>query len=163
MLISHATRRRLFERARQFFGGMPCRVQVAALPWRLAGGDVEVMLVTSRGTGRWVLPKGWPEAGEKLSDAAAREAGEEAGLSGGIAERAIGAFYYEKVLDSGLEWHCEVHVFPLEVDSVADKWPEMKKRKRRWFRAVDAAKLVSEPDLAEMIARFGSNPRQMAA
>lgn len=163
MLISHATRRRLLERARQFFGGMPCRVQVAALPWRLSGGEVEIMLVTSRGTGRWVLPKGWPEASERLAEAAAREAGEEAGISGGIAEREAGRFYYEKVLPTGLEWHCEVHVFPLEVDNVADKWPEMKKRKRSWFRAVDAAKLVSEPDLAELIARFGTNPRQIAA
>jgi len=150
-------------RARQFFGGMPCRVQVAALPWRLKGGKVEVMLVTSRGTGRWVLPKGWPESAEKLSSAAAREAAEEAGLSGGISDRAAGRFYYDKVLPSGLEWHCEVHVFPLEVDAVADEWPEMKKRKRRWFRAADAAKLVAEPDLAELIVRFGANPRQIAA
>ena len=155
MLISHSTRRRLLERARQFFGGMPCRVQVAALPWRRAGSDVEIMLVTSRGTGRWVLPKGWPEASERLAEAA--------GISGGVSEYEAGRFYYEKVLPTGVEWHCEVHVFPLEVDSVADRWPEMKKRKRRWFRAVDAAKLVSEPDLAELIARFGANPRQIAA
>lgn len=163
MLISYSTRRRLLERARQFFGGMPCRVQVAALPWRLSGGDVEILLVTSRGTGRWVLPKGWPEASEKLSEAAAREAAEEAGLSGGVSEREAGRFYYDKVLNSGLEWHCEVHVFPLEVDSLADKWPEMKKRKRRWFRAADAARLVAEPDLGELIQRFGANPRQIAA
>lgn len=163
MILSHSTRRRIIDRARQFFGGLPCRVQVAALPWRLKGDDVEVMLVTSRGTGRWVLPKGWPESAEKLCDAAAREAAEEAGLSGGVSEFEAGRFYYEKVLPSGLEWHCEVHVFPLEVDQVADKWPEMKKRKRRWFRAEDAAKLVAEPDLAELIARFGSNPRQIAA
>lgn len=121
------------------------------------------MLVTSRGTGRWVLPKGWPEASEKLAEAAAREAGEEAGISGGIAEREAGRFYYEKVLPTGLEWHCEVHVFPLEVDSVADTWPEMKKRQRRWFRAAEAAGLVAEPDLGELISRFGSNPRRIAA
>ena len=59
-----------------------CRIQVAALPWREAGEDVEIMLITSRDTGRWVLPKGWPEQREKLYEAAAREASEEAGIEG---------------------------------------------------------------------------------
>ena len=163
MLISYSTRRRFFERARQFFGGLPCRVQVAALPWRLTEGAVEVMLVTSRGTGRWGLPKGWPEANESLAEAAAREAAEEAGISGGISSRQAGTFYYEKVRSSGLEWHCEVHVFALEVDAEAQKWPEMKKRRRQWFSVSDAASLVSEPDLAELIERFGANPRKIAA
>jgi 8-oxo-dGTP pyrophosphatase MutT (NUDIX family) len=163
MLVSHSTRKSIFDRVRRFFGGMPCRVQVAALPWRLTSDGVEVMLVTSRGTGRWVLPKGWPEGSEKLCDAAAREAAEEAGLRGGVAPQEVGRFYYEKALPSGMEWRCEVHVFPLKVDAVADKWPEMKKRKRRWFRSSDAAKLVSEPDLGELIAGFGVNPRKYAA
>ena len=162
MLMSHSTRRQLFERARLMFGGLPCRVQVAALPWRLTNEGVEVMLVTSRGTGRWVLPKGWPEGGEHWHEAAAREAAEEAGLSGGTSSIEIGRFHYGKVLRSGMEWRCEVHVFPLEVDTVADRWPEMKKRKRRWFRAADAARLVNEPELSELITRFGQHPRKSA-
>ncbi len=162
MLISYTTRQTVFDRVRRFFGGLPCRVQAAALPWRLTKDGVEVMLVTSRGTGRWVLPKGWPENTERLSDAALREAKEEAGLEGGVARGEIGRFYYSKALPNGNQWQCEVHVFPVEVDQVADKWPEMKKRRRQWFRSTDAARLVSEPDLAELINGFGRNPRQFA-
>ena len=74
MLISHCTRNQIMERIRRLFGAPPSRLQAAALPWRVStSGDVEVLLVTSRGTGRWVLPKGWPEGNEELSDAAARE------------------------------------------------------------------------------------------
>lgn len=163
MFLTHETRRLLLDRTRRFFGGMPCRLQVAALPWRRSPDGIEIMLVTSRGVGRWVLPKGWPEGSEQLSDAAAREAKEEAGLRGDMAAREIGRFFYEKGLASGMSWRCEVHVFPLEVVAQADRWPEMKKRQRRWFRAVDAAKLVSEPDLSEIIAKFAVNHQKSAA
>lgn len=162
-MISHYTRRQIRERIRRFFGGLPCRVQVAALPWRLTAEGVEVLLVTSRGSGRWVLPKGWPEGAERMSEAAAREAAEEAGIAGATSSSEIGRYYYAKTLRSGMEWRCEVHVFPLEVDTIAEKWPEMKKRQRRWFRARDAAKLVSERDLGDLIAHFGRDPRKLAA
>ena len=163
MLISHGRRKRLKERIRRFFGGVPCRVQVAALPWRKAEDGFEVLLVTSRGTGRWVLPKGWPEKREEPYEAAAREAAEEAGVDGTIARRAAGRFYYAKLLPSGMRWRCEVFVYPLEVDRVADKWPERKKRTRRWCSPQEAASLVAEPDLGELIAGFGVNPRKFAA
>lgn len=163
MLLSHGTRNHLRENLRLLFGGMPCRVQVAALPWRATEAGIEVMLVTSRDSGRWVLPKGWPERGEEPYEAAAREAMEEAGVSGQIAHSEFGRFYYGKEMPSGMRWRCEVHVFALEVDAVADKWPERKKRSRRWFRARDAAILVREPDLGELIAEFAVNPRKSAA
>ena len=138
-------------------------MQVAALPWRKAEDGFEVLLVTSRGTGRWVLPKGWPEKREEPYEAAAREAAEEAGVDGTIARRAAGRFYYAKLLPSGMRWRCEVFVYPLEVDRVADKWPERKKRTRRWCSPQEAASLVAEPDLGELIAGFGVNPRKFAA
>lgn len=164
MFFTYGRRRRLKERIRLFFGGMPCRVQVAALPWRRTGtGDVEILLVTSRGTGRWVLPKGWPEGYEHPHQAAAREAAEEAGVDGAISSSAIGRFYYGKALPSGMEWRCEVSVFPMEIDRIADKWPERKKRTRRWFAPQDAARLVNEPDLSELITSFGVNSRKSAA
>jgi 8-oxo-dGTP pyrophosphatase MutT (NUDIX family) len=163
MVISHSARKRFLERIRVMFGGVPCRVQAAALPWRLTERGVEIMLVTSRDTGRWVLPKGWPEGDEELYKAAEREAAEEAGLSGAMATSEAGRYYYEKELPSGLEWRCEVHVFPLEVDRVADKWPERKARLRRWFTPKEAAARVREPDLGELIAAFAVNPREIAA
>ena len=163
MVISHTTRNRLIDRLRCMFGGVPCRVQAAALPWRVGERGVEVMLVTSRGTGRWVLPKGWPENDEPLSEAAAREAAEEAGLAGAVENREIGRFYYGKELPSGLRMRCEVRVFPLEVDRVADKWPERKKRLRGWFSPAEAARRVREPDLGELISGFADNPRKIPA
>ena len=163
MLISHHARSILKERVRRFFGGLPCRVQVAALPWRRTEAGCEVMLITSRGTGRWVLPKGWPERDEEPFQAAAREAAEEAGISGEIAHSELGRFYYGKVLPSGMEWRCQVQVYPMEVGAVAEKWPERKKRRRQWFAAKDAARLVDEPELAELIAEFGAHPRKTAA
>jgi 8-oxo-dGTP pyrophosphatase MutT (NUDIX family) len=163
MVISHSTRKRLLDRIRVMFGGVPCRVQAAALPWRLTDRGVEVMLVTSRDTGRWVLPKGWPEGDEDLWKAAEREAAEEAGISGEIATSEAGSYYYGKNLPSGLERRCEVHVFPLAVGRVADKWPERKARLRRWFSPQEAAARVQEPDLGELIAAFAVNPREIAA
>lgn len=163
MLMRQTTRNHLVDRIRRLFGGLPCRVQVAALPWRKTGDDVEVLLVTSRDTGRWVLPKGWPEGQEDLYMAAAREAAEEAGVDGSVSRFEIGRYYYDKVQPSGMEWRCEVLVFPLEVDRLAEKWPEKKRRRREWVSPAEAAKRVREADLAELIAQFCVNPRKSLA
>jgi len=164
MFLTHQTRIRVTERLRRLIGGLPCRTQVAALPWRVSkDGSCEVLLVTSRGTGRWVIPKGWPEGSEAFWNAAAREAGEEAGVTGEVAQSALGRFYYDKLLARGRQWRCEVLVYPLQVTDIADRWPEKKKRRRRWFAPEDAARLVNEPDLAEMIGRFAPNPQKTAA
>lgn len=163
MLISHTTRNLVADRLRRLFGGKPCRVQVAALPWRESGRGVEIMLITSRDTGRWIVPKGWPEPPETLSQSAAREASEEAGLTGVITEHPAGRYFYDKVRGSGACWRCEVPVFPLRVEHEAKKWPEKKQRTRRWFSPDEAADLVNEPDLGELIRRFGRDPRRVAA
>ncbi|MGN6305647.1 MAG: NUDIX hydrolase [Mesorhizobium sp.] len=151
------------ERVRKLFGSVPCRLQVAALPWRMNGKGVEILLITSRDTGRWVLPKGWPEAREPLSEAAAREAVEEAGLTGTISHIEAGRYFYAKGLASGEEVPCEVLVFPLKVDAMADKWKERHERERRWVDAPEAAGMVKEPDLGRIIARFSADPASFAA
>lgn len=163
MLVSHGTRAAITERLRRLFGGNPCRVQAAALPWRRSAAGIEVMLVTSRGTGRWVLPKGWPEGDETLADSAAREAFEEAGLRGVISPKEAGRYYYGKQRPTGMEWRCEVTVFALEVTEEAPNWPESTMRRRKWFSPAEAAELVDEADLAELVVRFCDNPREIAA
>lgn len=164
MLISQGTRIQLTERLRGLFGSPPPRLQVAALPWRVNKKDaIEILMVTSRESRRWVLPKGWPEGEESLSAAAAREAREEAGVSGLISTTELGCFYYGKRLVSGLERRCQVLIFPLEVKKLADKWPEKKHRTRQWFAPGDAAQSVDEPDLGELIIRFGGKPSESAA
>lgn len=154
------TGNQLMERVRRLFGRPVNRLQVAALPWRKSAGNVEIMLITSRDTGRWVLPKGWPEETEVLSDAAAREAKEEAGISGAIARIEAGRYFYSKSLSNGEDIPCEVLVFPLEVDMVAEKWKEKRKRKRKWVRPEEAARMINEPDLCRLIVAFGTNPRR---
>lgn len=164
MVIRRGSLAALRERVRRFLGGVPPHVQVAALPWRESRDGVpEVMLVTSRGTGRWVLPKGWPEKSEPLHEAAAREAAEEAGVAGPVGAQEIGRFHYGKMTASGAHRRCEVRVFPLHVESVADKWPERKERTRHWFAPEEAAVVVEEAELRELIAVFAARSRNFAA
>ena len=164
MMIGRGRLGLLRERIRRLLGGLPPHVQVAALPWRVSGDGLrEVLLVTSRGTGRWVLPKGWPEGREPLHQAAAREAAEEAGVIGPVEPVEIGRFYYGKLTSSGLRRRCEVHVFPLRVETLAEKWPERKQRTRHWFAPEEAARMVDEAGLRELIGTFATNPRKSAA
>lgn len=163
MLLSHSTRKSILDRVRRIFGGSPARVQAAALPWREADEGIEIMLVTSRGSGRWVLPKGWPEGQEQLCETARREAAEEAGLDGAVSREEAGRYFYGKALPTGFSRRCEVHVYPLKVERMAKKWPEKGKRRRQWVSPRDAAALVEEVDLREVIDAFSRNPRKFAA
>jgi 8-oxo-dGTP pyrophosphatase MutT (NUDIX family) len=113
-----------------------------------------VLLVTSRDTGRWVIPKGWPMKGKSPHEAAAREAMEEAGVKGRIAEAAIGAYQYAKRLSNGAALDCIVHVYPLAVERQLTRWPEKAERIGHWFSLKDAARAVHEPTLAALIERF---------
>src|SRR5262249_31793575 len=94
--MDHIDPGQIMRSVRRLFGGEPARLQVAALPWRRNGSGIEVMLITSRCAGRWVLPKGWPEAGEEMCAAAAREAHEEAGLVGSVSSSMAGRYCYVK-------------------------------------------------------------------
>lgn len=164
MLTGPLSHNLLAERVRKLFGTEPCRLQVAALPWRTGeNGQLEIMLITSRDTGRWILPKGWPEAREPLCQAAAREAGEEAGLHGTVCHFEAGRYFYAKALASGQEVPCEVLVFPLKVEEIADKWKEKHERRRRWVTPNDAAEMVNEHDLRQIILYFSRNAEQFAA
>ena len=134
----------------------PVRVQYGALPYRLdEDASVEVLLVTSRETKRWVIPKGWPIKGLKPSKAAAREAYEEAGVRGRIAGRAFGHYVYEKRLeDSVTTVPCQVEVFPLLVKRESKDWPESEQRTARWFPVAEAVALVDNDQLHNLIQEF---------
>ena len=97
------------------------------------------MLVTSRETKRWVLPKGWAEAGLAPHELAAKEAFEEAGLVGKVEREPVGTYRYEKRLHGGRTVPCEVGVYPLWVERQLDDWPERGQRKTQWFTLAQAA------------------------
>ena len=136
--------------------GVEPRLQYAALPWRIRDARLEIMLVSSRETRRWVIPKGWPMKGRKPYTTAAIEALQEAGLLGKIDKTPIGAFHYQKRLRNGATFVCRVDVFPLRVARQRKTWPEKSQRSTKWFERVEAARLVQEPELAELIEGFAS-------
>ena len=129
------------------------RQQFAALPFRDNNG-IEVMLVTSRETRRWVLPKGWPIKGLKPHSVAAREAHEEAGLTGKVAREPIGSYHYVKRMRNGAAMTCAVDVFPMAVEKQRRNWPEREQRTTSWFDLEDAAALVDETELRDLILSF---------
>ena len=136
------------------------RVQYGALPYRVnSGSRAEFMLVTSRETRRWVIPKGWPKKGKSPHRLAAREAFEEAGVVGAIGRRSVGSFSYEKRVKKGGLIECEVRVFPLEVKRQSKQWPEMQERKIKWLSASKAAEKVKEPMLGKIIRRLARRYR----
>lgn len=124
--------------------------QVAALPMRTTDGRLEVCLVTTRETGRWTLPKGWPMKNRKDFNAARIEAEEEAGLRGTPEKTAIGVFHYWKRQETRFDL-IEVSVYPLAVTGTLATFKEIKERTVRWMAPLEAAALVDEPDLATLL------------
>ncbi|WP_417729348.1 NUDIX hydrolase [Roseovarius sp.] len=135
----------------------PPNKQVAALCWRKHKGHKEVLLITSRDSGRWVVPKGWPIAGLTAAQSALQEAWEEAGVRADADKaRYIGRFTYDKGLDSGKALPVEADLFKIRLrkGEVRDNFPEAGERRRLWVAPRKAAKLVAEPDLQEILRKF---------
>jgi 8-oxo-dGTP pyrophosphatase MutT (NUDIX family) len=130
------------------------RRQVAALPWRRGAEGLEILLVTSRETRRWVTPKGGRMVGLTDAQAAAEEALEEAGIEGAITEAPVGTFRYLKILKRRAPRWCVVAVHALEVRVEHDTWHEQAERERVWVSRDEAVRRVDEPDLKALIAAF---------
>ncbi len=113
-----------------------------------------ILLVTSRDTGRWVIPKGWPARRLKALEAAAREALEEAGVLGKVSAKPVGQYRYTRLFKNGDRAHV-VSVYILAVRTVLATWLEMPERQRRWFSLPSAARRVAEPELKTLIRRAG--------
>jgi 8-oxo-dGTP pyrophosphatase MutT (NUDIX family) len=125
--------------------------QVAALPMRTENGSIQVCLVTTRETRRWTIPKGWPMRDIKDCRAAAIEAEQEAGLLGKAGKEPVGEFLYWKRRDFHFDL-VRVFVYQLDVTGHLPVWREMGEREVRWFTPRDAALLVEEPGLSELLA-----------
>jgi 8-oxo-dGTP pyrophosphatase MutT (NUDIX family) len=133
---------------------MSGRRQVAALPVRQdpKSGRLEVLLVTTLDTGRWVIPKGWPWPDRPDHEAAAEEAREEAGVVGTIAKKSVGSYSYGKRRKDGSVTDVTVHVFRLDVAEEKKSWPEKKRRRREWVAPDEAAERVLEEGLKDILA-----------
>ncbi|WP_106745657.1 NUDIX hydrolase [Yoonia maritima] len=129
------------------------RAQFAALCWRMHNDNIEICIVTTRNTGRWILPKGWPMHKQTPAQAAATEAYEEAGITGDAIDRCLGVYSYVKPLKSGTA-PIVVMVYPVHVRNVLSDWPEKGQRKRKWLSPKKAAKKLQEPELKRIVASF---------
>jgi 8-oxo-dGTP pyrophosphatase MutT (NUDIX family) len=131
------------------------RTQFGALPYRFKKkGEVEVLLISSLDTGRWIIPKGWPMDGIRPAEAAAQEAWEEAGVMGRVHDDVLGLYSYSKWLDEEMSIPCIVVVFPLEVSHCDEVFPEVGQRKLKWMSRKKASQRVDEPELKQIIANF---------
>jgi 8-oxo-dGTP pyrophosphatase MutT (NUDIX family) len=128
------------------------RLQVAALCWRQSP-ILEILLVTTLRSRRWILPKGWPQAGITLAQSAANEALEEAGVTGEVATESVGCYHYLKE-KSGSALPCAVEIFPLLVTGQQHSWPEKGSREVAWLSAERAAARVAEPSLKRILLNF---------
>ena len=139
-------------KAMQVFSARNQLLQVAALPWRVRNDRIEVCLVTSRGTGRWILPKGWPEKHLSHAEAAAVEAYEEAGLRGTAGPEPCGSFTASKGVEPGLQLNVRLEVFLMAEPEQLKKIPEKGERKVRWMPVEEAIEVADEPGLKTLLA-----------
>jgi 8-oxo-dGTP pyrophosphatase MutT (NUDIX family) len=134
----------------------PKRTQYAALCYRRSknDGQLEILLLTSRDTGRWVIPKGWPMGSKASHVVAATEAREEAGVKGIVEHDPLGSFGYGKAMAEGLVLPCEVQVHALEVTGSFKDYKEKGERKLEWVSPQEAASRVAEAGLKKIILAF---------
>ena len=138
------------------------RTQFAALCYRLRRGKVQILLVTSRGSKRWIVPKGWPMEAKTPAASALQEAWEEAGVTGRPDGTCLGVYTYAKELGPADEVPCLAMLYPVMVKSLAKRFPESGQRRRVWASRKKAARMVLEPELARLILDFDPRPRAPA-
>lgn len=134
-------------------GKTDVRAQVAALCYRIKGDKLQFCIVTTRGTGRWIIPRGWPTHKHTPADGAAIEAYEEAGVRGTAHPVSIGAYSYDKPLDDGVT-PVMVVVYAIKITDTVKTWPEKGQRKRRWLSRKKAVAKLTEPGLRQIVANF---------
>jgi 8-oxo-dGTP pyrophosphatase MutT (NUDIX family) len=138
----------------------PPRQQYAALCYRTKkNGEIEVLVATSRDTGRWVIPKGWPMDGRKSHQVAEQEAFEEVGVKGKAEKAAFGVYHYDKGLDNGLKVPVRVQVHVLKVDELLKNFKEKGARRIEWVSCQEAAERVNEPELKMLMLQFAERMR----
>ncbi len=133
----------------------PSRVQVAALCTRDTSPGGDVLLITSRDTKRWIIPKGWPIDGLNGPETALQEAWEEAGVRATeVGQTPVGYYSYDKKLSDGTAQPVTTSVYHIEVSDLADDYPEADQRTRCWVSRKVAAERVQEPELRDLLLQM---------
>lgn len=135
-------------------GKTDSRTQFAALCYKVEGKKLRFLLITSRASGRWIIPKGWPMPGLDPLECVRREAWEEAGIKGTVMPRPLGLFTYLKNMGRSDDLPCVAITYAMEVDKLARIYPEAGQRKRKWMSGKKAAKRLESPELAAIIKDF---------
>lgn len=130
------------------------RTQFAALVYRIHEGKVQFLLITTRRTKRWILPKGWAEDGLTPAQSAQKEAFEEAGVTGKIFDACLGVYSYEKFVNEDDDLPMVALVYPMKAKKMLKEYPEKAERRRKWFSRSRAAAKVREPELRKLIKSF---------
>jgi 8-oxo-dGTP pyrophosphatase MutT (NUDIX family) len=141
------------------------RVQYGALPYRFTSmAALEILVVTTRQSRQWIVPKGWPIKRLTPSKSAAREAFEEAGVRGKIGARAIGNFRYKKpARQADIDPDYDVKIFPLLVRRQSATWPEYGQRMVQWVDPEKAISLIREPELRSIVEKFAKRAAASAS
>lgn len=133
----------------------PRRFQVAALCCKDTKAGARILLISSRDSGRWILPKGWPIDGLNAPDAALQEAWEEAGVKpANISRDPLGQYEYEKRMDGDVPVDVDVQVYRVDVDKLSDSYPEADERNRKWVTLEEAVEMVDEDSLKELLRQL---------
>lgn len=151
--------RSLLEHAGLLFRRPPRR-QIAALCYKRAAGESRVLLITSRGGERWILPKGWPMPDRQPHETAATEAYEEAGVTGKAARRRYATYRSLKGVSDELSVPIRVDVYLLETEGETERFPETGQRRKRWLPAGKAAELVDDDGLRGVLKQFAAHGAQ---
>lgn len=131
----------------------PARLQIAALCFRPGDNEPEILLVSTRDTGRLILPKGWPEKNRPAFETASTEAYEEAGVIGKADPRPMGSFRSYKGLSNGLKIRTKVLVFRIAFEKQLSKFPELGQRECIWLPFSEALEAVDEAALKRFLRR----------
>lgn len=137
------------------------RTQFGALCYRIRNEKVQVLIVTSRRTKRWIMPKGWPMDGVTPGDAALQEAWEECGVKGRVKGGIVGFYTYRKEMGEKRRL-CMVIMYAVKVKTLKSKYPEATERKRKWVSVKKAAKLLDDKELAQIVKNFDPVPAAVA-
>jgi 8-oxo-dGTP pyrophosphatase MutT (NUDIX family) len=168
--LKHSSPKRLLEELADIPASLfarPFDEQYAALCYRRSEtGGIEVLVVTSRDTGRWIIPKGWPMKGKKPHRAAQIEAWEEAGVTGDVRKKVAGRYTYLKDMGHGRTIPCSVAVYLVKAKAVAEEFREKGQRKSEWVDCCEASRRVREPELKTilvgLVARLSKSTKTLA-